>query len=215
MTSRGKHKRIYEKRAKAYELLMSIVGYNSALKGILANMPLEIKNNAKILDLGCGTGLATGPLAKKLPRAEITGLDFSEEMLKIYESNFPNSKLIIGDFNDEKTFRLYSSGDSVKLPNSYFDLIISTGALSEYGYLDKAIPFVYSKLKKNGVLINIGVNDTLLSKLTGFFWGYKTAGKKKFFGACRDCGFAEVKHIRIPFRFFPNNYWRYIAKARK
>ena len=210
-----KHKRIYGRHAKAYESLMSIVGYDSALMGILTSMPLEILNNAKILDLGCGTGLATGPLTKRLPRAEITGLDFSEEMIKIYGSNFPNSRSIIGDFNDEKTFKQYPHGDSVKLQGSYFDLVVSTGALSEYGNLEKAIPFICSKLKKNGILVNIGVNGNPLSKITGFFWEYKTTARKKFLNACTEYGFKEVKRVRIPFRFFPNNYWRYIAKARK
>lgn len=210
-----KHKKLYNKRAKSYDFLMGIVRYPATLRAFLKFIASEMPKNSKILDLGCGTGLATRPLAKMLPKAEITGLDFSEGMIKIYESSFPNSKSVIGDFNDEKTFRAYPKGAIIKFPDSYFDLIISTGALSEYGDMNKVIPFIYRKLKKNGVLINIGVNDGPLSKITGFFWGYKTTGKKKFFKACREHGFAEVNHIRIPFRFFPNNYWRYIAKARK
>ena len=40
----------------------------------------------KILDLGCGTGLELEGIFRKLPDAEITGIDLCEEMLRrLYE----------------------------------------------------------------------------------------------------------------------------------
>lgn len=209
-----KHKKLYDKRAKDYDFLMGIIGYNFALERILMQIPLEIPNDAKILDLGCGTGLASIPLLKRLPKSEIFGLDFSEEMIKKY-NNIRKTKSIVGDFNDEKTFRSFPNRQKIQLPDSYFDLIISTGALSEYGNLEEALPLVYSKLKNNGILMNVGINKNIVSDISGAFWQYKTPGRKNFMDACDRHGFKEVKRVNIPMQYFPNNYWRYIVKARK
>ena len=49
----------------------------------------------KILDVGCGAGQITDYLTQK--GFETTGIDFSKELLKIAEQNFPNSKFILAD----------------------------------------------------------------------------------------------------------------------
>ena len=49
----------------------------------------------KILDVGCGAGQITDYLTQK--GLETTGIDFSKELLKIAEQNFPNSKFILAD----------------------------------------------------------------------------------------------------------------------
>lgn len=194
---------------------MNIVRYPLTLKALLKSIPIEIPSNAKILDLGCGTGLATKPLEDRFPKGDITGLDFSEQMVKIYNLNFPNAKTVIGNFNDERTFRSYPSNKPIKFHDLYFDLIVSTGALSEYGKLNFVVPMIYKKLKKGGILINIGVNNNFFSKLVGVAWDYKTAGKKVFITACKNSGFLNIQKIVIPLKFFPNSYWRYVVKAKK
>lgn len=52
----------------------------------------RLRKNSKILDLGIGTGQS----AEKFYKAghEITGVDLSEEMLKISKKNLPMAKLI-------------------------------------------------------------------------------------------------------------------------
>ena len=214
MAPRAKHE-VYNSRAKSYDFLMNLVRYPQTLKFLLSRIPMEIPANAKILDLGCGTGLATQPLKKRFASAEITGIDFSMEMIVIYKRNFSSACAIAGDFNDESSFLLHPGNTKIGLPNSYFDLVISTGALSEYGKPENVMPFIRDKLKKKGILINIGVNKNFLSSLVGIVWRYSTIGKNGFIAQCRNFGFNDIKSIPIPLKFFPNNYWRYIAKARK
>lgn len=64
------------------------------------------KSQKKILDVGCGTGIALDYLAKK--GFETTGIDLSEELLKIASKNSPNSFLYQMDMRklmfDDKNF---------------------------------------------------------------------------------------------------------------
>lgn len=52
-------------------------------------------NGKKILDLGCGTGVVSKYLSNL--SYDVTGLDFSEEMIKISKLLDPKSKFITGD----------------------------------------------------------------------------------------------------------------------
>jgi len=51
----------------------------------------------RIMDLGCGPATSTEVLAGQWPRAQVTGLDNSEEMLAAARAHFPNLRFIAGD----------------------------------------------------------------------------------------------------------------------
>lgn len=54
---------------------------------------LELKPK-RILDLGCGTGHFTQKLQALYPEAEVIGIDFSENMLAVANSNYPDLTFI-------------------------------------------------------------------------------------------------------------------------
>ena len=76
----------------------------------------KLNNNSKILDVGCGKGFMIYDFKKKIPKAEIRGLDISRYAIK-------NSKKEIKKFLDV--------GCCTKLPyqNNYFDLVISINTI--------------------------------------------------------------------------------------
>src|SRR3989338_3555703 len=55
---------------------------------------LGLKENTKLLDVGCGTGLNV-PIVPKT--VDYTGLDISEAMLNKASQKFPDKKFVIGD----------------------------------------------------------------------------------------------------------------------
>jgi len=56
----------------------------------------------RLLDLGCGTGLEFDRLFERFPNMDVTGIDISEDMLKILADKFLNKKLrlICGSYFD-------------------------------------------------------------------------------------------------------------------
>ena len=72
----------------------------SILEKTVAKVCVTLKPDAKILDLGCGTGyLSLGFLSKGY---HVTGLDLSQEMIQAFEESIPEAlkpkaRLIVGD----------------------------------------------------------------------------------------------------------------------
>ena len=210
-----KIKEIYNKRAALYDKLLSKLRYHTTLKSILGLIKLEIPQNAKILDMGCGTGLATEVLIKRFISSKITGLDCSEEMLSLYQKKFPDVNVIIGDFNKKQNFSLFVSRKPIFIEPNSFDLIVSTGAVSEYGNVEKVIPFIYSILKNKGIFINIGIKKNVMSLVTGKIWHYKAVGKKEFISVCKNNGFSKIYSMKISWNHFPTNITKFAIKTEK
>lgn len=98
-------------------------------KTILAAIYAEIMKKApcKILDVGIGTG----SLASKLYEVgnEVTGVDFSEEMLRISRDKMPNARFIIHDF---------VKGLPDELAGEKFDFIVLTYSLHHLTYEEQS-----------------------------------------------------------------------------
>ena len=105
------------------------------------------KENPDILDIGAGTGLLSGFLMEKYPKASLTPIDLSKKMLDIAKDRFisnSNVNYIIGD---------YSKYDFVEK----YDLVVS--ALSIHHLEDEEKKEFYKKvtlcLNKVGFLLTL------------------------------------------------------------
>lgn len=203
---RSNVKTLYARRATWYDTIIRSVGYAASRKVILRAIPLELPERPRILDLGAGTGLATEALLERFPNAEIVALDMSLDMLRVYHKKFPHIKIIIGDFNN--------SQDIQKTLGS-FDLVVSTGAVSEYGSYSVAIPFIRGVLKKNGVFLAIGVKRNVVGQLLLKGWQVSPGtGREKIVEACRRI-FSSVVLVPVPWYLVPTRITTYILKAVK
>ena len=91
-------------------------GYKDVLNYIYKQV--RERNNANILDIGFGTGILTTKLYNN--GYNITGIDFSSNMIGIAKQKMPQAKLISWDF---------SKGLPAEIKNNHFDYIISTYAI--------------------------------------------------------------------------------------
>lgn len=104
---------------------------------------LDIKPHSKILDACCGTGDLTDFIKQIEPLADITGVDFSENMLKVARKRLPAVEFIETDITntgfDENTF----------------DFVIMGFGLRNVANPEKALNEIYRILKPGGEFLQL------------------------------------------------------------
>ncbi|WP_128699951.1 class I SAM-dependent methyltransferase [Candidatus Velamenicoccus archaeovorus] len=93
-------------------VVKSVPFYADMLEALVSALPFK-KNDAKrILDLGCGTGSISKKIKEHFPKARITCVDFSENMLEIAKNKLRDFRDIRYVVSDVRTFD-YSGFDAV------------------------------------------------------------------------------------------------------
>lgn len=110
----------------------------------LATKAIPQNFGGKMLEVPVGTGILTMPMYQKLTNADITCLDYSNEMMARAEQRAEN----MGMKNIS-----FVQGDVGKLPfeNETFDLVLSMNGLHVFPDKDKAFSEIFRVLKKNGI----------------------------------------------------------------
>lgn len=117
----------------------------------------QIRNlkGLSILDVGCGGGLLSEEFAKS--GAEVTGIDISENSLKIAKIHALENDLTIN----------YKSGYAENIPanDNTFDVVICADCIEHVNNLEKVISEVSRVLKDSGIFCYDTINRTFLSKI--------------------------------------------------
>jgi ubiquinone/menaquinone biosynthesis C-methylase UbiE len=144
MISKEENQKFYDLVAgDVYEILASR-NYDEVTQ-LMKKVSFFCQGGSKILDAGCGTGIYTFWLAKKFPKAEITGIDFSQNMIEYAKKrgesfNLKNVQLYVKNF--EKT----------EFDDGYFDRIICIDSLFD-AEPDYALNEFSRLLSKRGKLL--------------------------------------------------------------
>lgn len=100
---------------------------------------------ARVLDLGCGTGLELESYFRRNPSAKVTGIDLAPGMLKALKEKFPHKELdlILGSYFD------------IPLGTGIFDAAVSVESLHHFTQEEKTALYrkLYEALKPNGYFI--------------------------------------------------------------
>lgn len=128
----------------------------------------------RILDIGCGSGVATIELAK-LSNGEIIGIDIDQSLLdklnrKIEENGFSN-----------RMKALKCSLFEIDFPDEYFDIIWSEGSIFIIGF-EKGLKEWSQLLKTNGFLVVHDEKKNVSNKL------------KKI----PNCGYKLINYFSLP-----------------
>ena len=180
-TSSSNLNKHYKNWANLYDTDMSSWGYAYPLQlnKILTNK-LKLKKTIKILDAGCGTGYVAEVLSK-LNYKNITGIDFSEEMLAIARSKKIYKKLMCQSLNE-----------TIELRSKQFELIICTGVLTSGHVGPSAINELVRLLKPQGFFV-CSIAESV----------YKKNGFEKEIKNLKDL--VSIKSISKAFVALPNN----------
>lgn len=109
-------------------------GYKEVLGDIFKKV--MSKKNAKILDIGFGTGTLTTKLYEN--GCEVYGQDFSEKMIELAKEKMPEARLYKGDF---------SNGLGEELKSQRFDFITATYSLHHMSD-EKKVVFIKTLLEQ-------------------------------------------------------------------
>ncbi|MCB0731154.1 MAG: methyltransferase domain-containing protein [Ignavibacteriae bacterium] len=120
------------------------LGPGSEQTTLKALSKIKLKNNSKVLDIGCGTGSQTITLAKNI-NGKITAIDINkpylEKLKKFAEKNNLNSKI---NTVQQSMFQLNFRDNS-------FNLIWGEGSIYNLGF-EYGINYLKNFIKKNGYL---------------------------------------------------------------
>jgi len=94
----------------------------------------------KVLMLGCGTG-EENIMLREFGATDITGIDISEESIKLAKNSYPDCEFVVGDMH--------------KLPfeDNVFDFVYSSLAIHYSDNLEEVYKEIYRVLKQNGQLL--------------------------------------------------------------
>ena len=144
----------YDSHARAYDSyqLAIVPGYREMLELTADAAKRYLPTNAKILDLGCGSGNASSCILAKMPSARIFLLDGSEKMVTIAAEKIAMSKprTILGRNVADLAKESWAEG----LPRNEFDCIVSTLVLEHLPFepYKTTIKECYMLLKPGGWL---------------------------------------------------------------
>ena len=106
----------------------------------------------KILDIGCGGGLISEPLARL--GGEVTGIDASEKNIKVAKLHSKKNNLNIN----------YLNKSPEQLNNSEkFDIVLNLEVVEHIENVDLYIKSCSNLLKKNGIMFTATLNRTIVS----------------------------------------------------
>ena len=118
----------------------------------LINQNNNFLKDLKILDIGCGGGLISEPLARL--GGEVTGIDASEKNIKVAKLHSKKNNLNIN----------YLNKSPEQLNNSEkFDIILNLEVVEHVENVDLYIKSCSNLLKKNGVMFTATLNRTIVS----------------------------------------------------
>ena len=107
---------------------------------------MRVANGAQVLDIGCGSGWATRLLAESAMNGSVTGIDISDEMIRVARDaslSFPNT-----DFQ-------VASAEQLPFDDAEFTCAFSMESLYYYANIPKALAEIRRVLRPGGLFVAV------------------------------------------------------------
>ncbi len=157
-------KLLFDNISNDYDKMNNVMsfGMQNIIKKLSINR-LNAKKPQKIIDLCTGTGDIAILLAKKYPNAEITGIDFSEKMIKLAKEKtkkYPNIKIKQGNVMD------------LKIEDNSFDICTISFGLRNLPDIEQSITEMNRILKKEGIIsiLDLGRVYPIVAPIYNFYF---------------------------------------------
>lgn len=129
--------------SKVYDAVNAFF-YTDTMRDNVAELA-NIRQNSRVLDVGCGTGYTTEAVLKKAPLGEVDGIDLTPQQLRKAASKLKPKKAILN----------LSRGDTENLPfrDETFDAVVSVGAVEYLPHPKKALQEMARVVKHGGKVV--------------------------------------------------------------
>jgi 2-polyprenyl-3-methyl-5-hydroxy-6-metoxy-1,4-benzoquinol methylase len=217
------YKRFHEVMAEeSYQTV--VAGLVDHILPLVPNLIAELKSGIKVLDIGCGKGMAINLMAKHFPKSTFYGYDLSEEAI---DSAMKEGR----DMNNSNVF--FKVHDILDLKaKDKFDLITAFDAIHDQPKPDLVLQNIYQSLSHKGVflmqdiLASTPLKDNISHPLGTFLYTISCMhcmtvslsqngaglgamwGKEKAVSMLKEAGFDNIEVKTLPHDF--QNYY-YIA----
>lgn len=167
---------IYNSRwYRASPLATWLFGISFHEESTLISTIAGLKGQETLLDLACGPGTYTRPLAQQLPHGFVVGLDLSMPMLAYASSRAHQESC-------QNVLFLHGHAEKLPFPDEEFDHVNCCGALHLFSDLPTALKEIHRVLKSEGKLTATAyrnwVPGATAKKLAE--WQYRTFGTNYF-----------------------------------
>lgn len=186
-------KKFYDQIADFHNLSFKVNGYRQSLEKYLRSTELNLPENFRALDAGCGTGLMTSAMYGAGLRPQNTiAFDLSKNSLSIAKKEFTDDRKVV--HNSIK----YVQGNILSFPfaDNSFDLILTCGVL-EYVPLDEGFAEISRVLNPDGFVLFLPVRPSLVGKVLERVYSFK-ATKTKHILKTLNTKFNIIEHYKFP-----------------
>jgi ubiquinone/menaquinone biosynthesis C-methylase UbiE len=118
--------------------------YRKLIRFILED--LNVKNNSEVLEIGPGPGWIGIWMAQENPTLKITGLELSEDMIRVANKNRTEENI------QERVYYVKGNAESMDMFAEHsFDVVFSNGSLHHWIHPEKVFNEISRVLKPNGI----------------------------------------------------------------
>jgi SAM-dependent methyltransferase len=153
---------------------------------------MSLQADARVLDVGCGSGWATRLIAERVPHGQVVGIDISDEMVQLASNSstaFPNVKFKI------------ASAEALPFADNEFNAAFSMESIYYYSNMLAALREIQRVLENGGEFVS--VIDLYLENRPSHQWvetlkvPVQLLGIPEYRSLLTEAGFINVKDTRL------------------
>ncbi len=164
---------------------------------------MNLKENNRVLDVGCGTGLAITKISTLLPKGKVCGIDISRGMVE------KSKQKVMDKANIELKV---ADAERIPYPSDYFDYVFSTHSFHHYSEPVAALNEMKRVLKQGRPLLIAEScrNASIGARLFDYYHRFFEKGHIMYYSEeelielYEQAGFLDVRIV-----FLESNYFKY------
>jgi ubiquinone/menaquinone biosynthesis C-methylase UbiE len=199
---------------------MKSLGVEISMANFLKSLPLSVTPTARVLDVGCGTGIIGATLLQNRPRAELLYTDANPALLQTARRNALQKGLHakqfqigLADVSRPRCVQLLEpTRRQIELDTDSFDIVITGGVLGYSKDVEHSLEQLLALVKPGGYYLNLDMHQGPVSRWVAKRYHYPIVCPSGMQAAADQHG---VHLETIPVKHFPVRLTRVCYLFRK